>query len=253
MCEWHSWGHALLLGQMDFIQCRYPTSTMVLSQSQIIHAIFQAGKAKIQKFVIYRCLNSWFQNYLAGFSCDKKGNSSLKEDLWCPVLNVMKIINTIKLLCVILTIFQKRNKAFCLTILCYYLQIPINGTSFWMLLLKKDIVFHASIHTETTSHYNTEAYYNTETEVSTHSLLQLKKAHKIKLQFLWSLDISSDTRVVTLCAGSPAAQMPTLRRRRATLVQWFTPLRDVRLQGQGFLALSAGRCNVERVRDTHTW
>lgn len=168
MCEWHSWGHALLLGQMDFIQCRYPTSTMVLSQSQIIHAIFQAGKAKIQKFVIYRCLNSWFQNYLAGFSCDKKGNSSLKEDLWCPVLNVMKIINTIKLLCVILTIFQKRNKAFCLTILCYYLQIPINGTLFWMLLLKKDIVFHASMHTETTSHYNTEAL---QTEVSEYTFL----------------------------------------------------------------------------------
>lgn len=75
-----------------------------------------------------------------------------------------------------LTIFQKRNKTFCLTILCYYLQTPINGALFQMLLLKKAIACHASMHTEITYHYNIEALW---TELSTYSLLQLKKTHKI--------------------------------------------------------------------------
>lgn len=131
MCEHHSGGHALLLSQMDVIQCRYPILTIVLSQTQIIHVIFEAVKAKIQKFGFYRCV--WIHGWW--FSCDKKGNSSLKEELWCPVLNVMKIINVIKFFYVTLTIFQKGNKTSCLASPCYYLQIPINRALFWMLLL----------------------------------------------------------------------------------------------------------------------
>lgn len=142
------------------------------------------------------------------FSCDKKGNYSLKEDLWCPVLNLMKIINVTKLFYVTLTVFQKGNKTFCLDILCYYFQTPINGALFRMLLLKKGIACYASMHMEIKSHDNGWSFTNwgeyTFLASVTKSPQNQIAVSMVTGHFLWS----NSSHPVSW--KPPTAQMPTL-------------------------------------------